>query len=690
MSDSCSAGVEIETVAETAGQVSDSTGNFFHQLNVFRMSLPASINNTKNNHTVWLKRLKTSLYRCLPILSWMPRYNSHKFICDLIAGVTVGLTVIPQSLAYATLAGLEPQYGLYSAFMGCFVYVVFGSCKDITIGPTALMALMTYQQIIGRNVDFAVLLCFLTGCVQLLMAVLHLGVLVDFISVPVTVGFTSATSVIIACSQLKGLLGLTFRANGFLETVHQVWNRIPEMRPWDTTLGFTCIVVLLVLRKIKDIKLGPDDGKPNQRQRTIMKTLWLISTARNVLVVVVCSFIAYYLHVENEGSPFILTGTVRSGLPNFSLLPFGTVVGNQTYSFAEMCSELGSSIILVPIIGVLGNVAIAKAFSTGDSVDATQELLTLGICNLLGSFASSFPVTGSFSRSAVNHASGVMTPFGGFYTGVLILLALGLLTPYFYFIPKASLAAVIICAVVFMIEYEVVKPMWRSSRKDLIPTFATFVTCLVVAVEYGILIGVGINLLFLLYPSARPTVHIEKSTTHSGVEYLQVTPNNSLYFPAVDFIRASVGKAAVKQGSSQLPVIVDCRFILGADFTAAKGIAALIEDFNKRKQPIYFYNPRPSVVSVFKGASLEEFVHFRTQDELEFILQSFSNNRQPAKGNDPEERSLLVEMKEFSPVESPFSGGADDSNRYKPRSSLEDSCMPLLDKSGPSPDIKKV
>ncbi|GFG36223.1 hypothetical protein Cfor_11304, partial [Coptotermes formosanus] len=665
--------------------------NFFHQLNVFRMSLPTSISNTKNNHTLWMRRLQTSLYHCIPILSWMPRYNWDKFICDLIAGVTVGLTVIPQGLAYATLAGLEPQYGLYSAFVGCFVYVVFGSCKDITIGPTALMALMTYQQIIGRNVDFAILLCFLTGCAQLLMAVLHLGVLVDFISIPVTVGFTSATSVIIACSQLKGLLGLKFQANGFLDTVNKVWNHIPETRPWDATLGFTCIVVLLLLRKIKDIKLGPKAGKPNQRQRTIMKTLWLISTARNVLVVVVCSFIAYYLHPENEDPPFfILTGTVRSGLPPFGLPPFSTILGNQTYSFADMCSELGSSIILVPIIGVLGNVAIAKAFSTGDSIDATQELLTLGICNLLGSFASSFPVTGSFSRSAVNHASGVMTPFGGFYTGVVILLALGLLTPYFYFIPKASLAAVIICAVIFMIEYEVVKPMWRSSRKDLIPTFVTFLTCLVIAVEYGILIGVGINLLFLLYPSARPTVHVEKSTTHSGVEYLQVTPSNSLYFPAVDFIRTSVGKAAVKQGSSQLPVIVDCRFILGADFTAAKGIAALIEDFNKRKQPIYFYNPHPSVVSVFKGASLEEFVHFRTQDELEFILQSFSNNRQPAKGTDPEERSLLVEMKEFSPIESPFTGAADDLNRCKPRSTLKDGSAPLLEKSGPSPDIMKV
>ncbi|XP_021913078.1 sodium-independent sulfate anion transporter isoform X3 [Zootermopsis nevadensis] len=687
------AGVELEAAPVSSRQVSGSTDNFVHQLNAFRMSLPATVGSFENNRTAWMKRLKASVYRCVPVLSWMPLYNSDKFICDLIAGVTVGLTVIPQSLAYATLAGLEPQYGLYSAFVGCFVYVVFGSCKDITIGPTALMALMTYQQIIGRNVDFAILLCFLTGCVQLLMAVLHLGVLVDFISIPVTVGFTSATSVIIACSQLKGLLGLRFKANGFLDTLSKVCNHIPETKLWDATLGFTCIGVLLLLRKIKDIKLGPEGGKPNKRQKAIMKTLWLISTARNVFVVVICSFIAYNLHTEDEESPFILTGTVRSGLPPFALPPFSTVLRNQTYSFADMCSELGSSIVLVPIIGVLGNVAIAKAFSSGDSVDATQELLTLGICNLLGSFASSFPVTGSFSRSAVNHASGVRTPFGGFYTGVLILLALGLLTPYFYFIPKASLAAVIICAVIFMIEYEVVKPMWKSSRKDLIPTFVTFITCLVVGVEYGILIGVGINLVFLLYPSARPTMHVEKSTTNSGVEYLLVTPGNSLYFPAVDFIRTSVGKAAVKQGSSQLPVVVDCRFILGADFTAAKGIAALIEDFNKRKQPIYFYNTRPSVIAVFKGASLEEFVHFRSEDELDFILQSFSNNHHLPKRTEVEERSLLVEMKECPSFELSFAGGvacksADDSNIRK--SGSNDSSTPLLEKSETSPEILKV
>lgn len=189
---------------------------------------------------------------------------------------------------------------------------------------------------------------------------------------------------------------------------------------------------------MKDIKLCAVDKKLKNYQPVITKMIWLISTARNAIVVIVCSAIAYKLDSSETGSPFILTGTVRSGLPPFAFPPFSTRVNNETFTFTQMCSELGTSIALVPIIAVLGNVAIAKAFVDGDKIDATQELLTLGICNVFGSCASSMPVTGSFSRSAVNHASGVKTPMGGLYTGILILLALSLLTPYFYFIPKGS------------------------------------------------------------------------------------------------------------------------------------------------------------------------------------------------------------------------------------------------------------
>lgn len=187
---------------------------------------------------------------------------------------------------------------------------------------------------------------------------------------------------------------------------------------------------------MKDIKLCSDEKKASTYQRILSKTIWMLSTARNAIIVIICSVIAYNMNTSESNNPFILTGKVRSGLPSFGPPPFSTQVNNHTIGFMEMCSELGTSIVLVPIIGVLGNVAIAKAFANGGKIDATQELLTLGICNLLGSCASAMPVTGSFSRSAVNHASGVKTPMGGLYTGVLILMALSLLTPYFYFIPK--------------------------------------------------------------------------------------------------------------------------------------------------------------------------------------------------------------------------------------------------------------
>ncbi|KAL1497197.1 hypothetical protein ABEB36_008194 [Hypothenemus hampei] len=568
--------------------------------------------------------VKAFFYHRIPILQWAPHYNSKKLLSDCIAGFTVGLTVMPQALAYATLAGLEPQYGLYSAFIGCFVYTIFGSIKDITIGPTALMALMTYQQIIGRNTDYAILLCFLSGIVQLAMAILHLGVLVDFISIPVTVGFTSATSVIIGTSQFGSLLGLKMSSNGFFDTMSKLVQNIHLTQFTDLGLGVGCIVALLLLRKLKDLKCHKKGSRPTKSQQSINYTLWLISTSRNAIVVIICSTMAYLYETQGGGSPFRLTGNVKSGLPEFKVPPFSTVLNNSTKTFPDMLNDLGSSVFLVPIIAVLGNVAIAKAFASGEIIDATQELFTLSLCNILGSFFSSMPVTGSFSRSAVNHASGVQTALGGIITGSMVILALSFLTPYFAYIPKASLGAVIVCAVIFMIEYEVVKPMWRSSKKDLLSAFATFICCLVIGVEYGILVGVAINIIFLLYPSARPGVHVEKCSTPNGMEYILITPGNALYFPAVDFIKTSIARAGVS--SKNLPVVIDCQFILGADFTAAKGIAALINEFSSRKQPLYFLNARLEVVSVFQGVLSDDFVNFNCKTKLESTIEE-GNNR---------------------------------------------------------------
>ncbi|XP_041978549.1 sodium-independent sulfate anion transporter isoform X2 [Aricia agestis] len=499
--------------------------------------------------------------------------------------------------------------------MGCFVYIIFGSCKDITLGPTALLSLMTYEQIQGRNTDYAILLCLLSGVVQMLMGILHLGVLIDFISVPVTVGFTSATSVIIAVSQLKGLLGLQFKSRGFLDTFKKVIMHIPEAKTADSVMGILCIIILLLMRKMKDIKLPPG-------QKGVKKTLWLLSTSRNAIIVVVCSVIAFVCE-SREMSLFNLTGTVKEGLPPWSLPPFGTSYDGRNVTFVEMCSDLGSSIVLVPIIAVLGNVAIAKAFASGESVDATQELITLSLANVLGSFVNAMPITGSFSRSAVAHASGVATQLGSLYTGILVLLALSLLTPYFYYIPKASLAAVVICAVIFMIEYEVVKPMWRSRRADLLPAFATFALCLIVGVELGIVAGVFVNVVLLLYPSARPQLEAEIVTSASGFSYVLITVGNSLYFPGVEYIRQYVTRAANKQGSCSMPVVIDCRYVLGADFTAAKGLCALSNSLRSRGQPLVLLAPRDSVAAVFSGAATSVVVVAAAAD-LDRALQGLT------------------------------------------------------------------
>lgn len=222
---------------------------------------------------------------------------------------------------------------------------------------------------------------------------------------------------------------------------------------------------------------------------------------------------------------------------------------------------MGSSIALVPVIAVLGNVAISKAFG-GGGIDATRELFALSLSNILGSFVSSMPVTGSFSRSAVNHASGVRTPIGGIYTGLLVLLALGVLTPYFQYIPRAALSSVIISAVIFMIEYEVIRPLWRCSRRELLPGAVTFILSLWLGVEIGLLAGVLLDVAFLVYRTARPTLFVDRLNSMSGLTYVMIRPRHSLlYFPAIEYVRNGVAKAVKLHGKS--PIVIDCRNLVG-------------------------------------------------------------------------------------------------------------------------------
>ncbi|KAJ9600805.1 hypothetical protein L9F63_001017, partial [Diploptera punctata] len=553
----------------------------------------------------------------LPITKWLPQYKIRFFFDDMMAGLTVALTLIPQAIAYADVAGLQPQYGLYSAFMSSFVYILLGSCKDITIGPTAIMAIMTQPSVVeSGSPDLAVLLCFLAGCIIVLVGMLRLGFLVEFISVPVTAGFISAAAITIASSQVKSLLGIGGQGNEFIESWENIFKNIGNTEVGDLVLGLCTIVVLLIGQKLKDYdgsRLNPSET--TRLRRYVGKLCWIISVSRNAIVVVIGMLIAYIL--ENQEIPCL--GTVEKGFPPFDLPPFETVKGNETIYFDGMAEILGTSLFSVPFISILDTIAIAKSFSKGKAVDATQELLALGMCNVMSSFVRSMPLTASFSRTAVNSATGVKTPLGGLMTGAVVLLALGLLTSTFAYIPKATLAGVIITAVMFMVEYEMVPLLWRTKKLDLIPLAVTFFACLGVGLDYGMLIGIGVNLLFVLYGSARPKVEVRDLTIESQ-EIMHLTIGHGLVFPAAEYMRDQIFACCLMAERNAL-IVVDGSHVQNVDATVAKNLKLLVDDIEIRKQKLVFWNWKHSIELVCRGMSPKMSKYFHYEEDLESLLR---------------------------------------------------------------------
>ncbi|XP_020817539.1 sodium-independent sulfate anion transporter [Drosophila serrata] len=498
-----------------------------------------------------------------PILSWLPRYRLEYIMQDFIAGFTVGLTTIPQAIAYGVVAGLEPQYGLYSAFMGCFTYIVFGSCKDVTIATTAIMALMV-NQYATISPDYAVLVCFLAGCIVLLLGLLNMGVLVRFISIPVITGFTMAAATTIGSAQINNIVGLASPSNDLLPAWKNFFTHLDSIRIWDALLGISSLVFLLLMTLVKDIKWG---------NRIFWKYLGL---SRNALAVIFGTFLAYILSRDGN-QPFRVTGNITAGVPPFRLPPFSTTVDGEYVSFGDMISTVGASLGSIPLISILEIVAISKAFSKGKIVDASQEMVALGMCNIMGSFVLSMPVTGSFTRTAVNNASGVKTPLGGAVTGTLVLMALAFLTQTFYFIPKCTLAAIIIAAMISLVELHKIKDMWLSKKKDLFPFTVTLITCMFWSLEYGILCGIAANMVYILYSSARPQVDINLVKVN-GHEVGLVDVKQKLDYASAEYLKEKVVRFLNHQNGETQLVVIRGEEINSIDYTVAMNIVTMKGD----------------------------------------------------------------------------------------------------------------
>ncbi|XP_034488649.1 sodium-independent sulfate anion transporter isoform X1 [Drosophila innubila] len=508
------------------------------------------------------------LLRRIYILSWIGTYDRSQAMADLIAGITLGLTIIPQSIAYASLAGLSSEYGLYSAFIGSIIYVFFGTIPQVSIGPTSLMAIMTLQFCADKPVQVVIVLAFLAGLVELMMGICQLGFIVSFIPAPVTKAFTSGTAVIVFVVQIKNLLGIR------LKNVPSIGDFFSNIRFTDATMGISCIILLLSLRLLSQVKFKQDTPFTQR----LKKLLWYISISRNALVVFF-SGLMIYLWAEKsalEAVPFALSAKVSSAMPTIKLPPFAFEHQNRTYVFTDILGELGSGVFLVPIVAVLANVAIAKAFVKDGRLDASQEMLTLGLCNIAGSFFSAMPTCGAFTRSAVSQASGVRTPMAGIYTGLIVLSALSILTPYFQYIPKASLAAVLMAAVLFMIDLTPIKELWQSNKKDFFSWIGSFIICLVYSVEKGLLFGIVVSMICILLRLGNPKIEVTLKQQDSKY-YVHVVPQSDVFYTGVDTLRAEIRSACLLY-RCDFPVVVHCGRFMQFDATFVEMLMAVAKE----------------------------------------------------------------------------------------------------------------
>ncbi|OZJ04457.1 hypothetical protein BZG36_02789 [Bifiguratus adelaidae] len=443
-----------------------------------------------------------------PIVTWLPKYNMGWFLGDLISGITIGTIVVPQSMAYAKIATLPPQYGLYTSVVGSIIYPLFATSKDITIGTTAIASL-TVSQIIAAvqashpdmtNVEIAMTLTILAGFVTLVLGVLHLGFLIDFIPGPAITGFMAGSAITIIVTQISKIFGIPnidTRQPAYL-IFGNTLKKLPETHI-DLVIGALSLVFLYGMRytMTKLMEKHPQRARP----------LFFLNISRNGILIVVTTLISYLVNMHNGSnlatlSPFGVLGNIPPGFQH---------LGVPQLSNTSVISAVVGQLPSLTLVLLLEQLAVAKSFGRINdyTINVDQEIVTIGLSNVLGSFFGAYPGTGSFSRTAINAKSGVRTPLSGIFSAVIVILALYALTPVFQYIPNAALAAVITHAVGDLVPgYKQVKQLCRLSFWDFLVFWGAVITILFSTVEYGVYVSVGLALAVLLLRIARPRVTV--------------------------------------------------------------------------------------------------------------------------------------------------------------------------------------
>jgi SulP family sulfate permease len=512
----------------------------------------------------------------LPILDWGSRYTRDTLTSDLVAALIVTIMLIPQSLAYALLAGLPPEVGLYASVAPLLLYALLGTSRVLAVGPVAVVSLMTAAAIgqhaaVGTPAYWAVAitLAFLSGAMLLLMGLLRLGFLANFLSHPVISAFISASGLLIAISQLKTLMGVKAEGHNFIELTHALLLQVPHVH------GLTLVVGLLALAFLFWVRKGL---KPLLVRLGLHARLAdVIAKAGPVAAIAVTASLAWALDWQGQGLKVV--GTVPQGLPPLTL---------PVWDLA-LWQSLAVPALLISIIGFVESVSVGQTLAAKrrQRIEPDQELVALGASNLSAAFTGGFPVTGGFARSVVNFDAGAQTPAAGVYTAAGITLASLFLTPAIYFLPQATLAATIIVAVLSLVDLGILKRTWAYSRTDFAAAMATLLMTLVQGVEVGLVVGVAVSLGLFLYRTSRPhmaevglvagTEHFRNILRHqvtTSPRVLSLRVDGSLYFANARALEDGVNDAVAAHPQVE-HLVLQCSAINAIDASALESLEAI-------------------------------------------------------------------------------------------------------------------
>ena len=507
----------------------------------------------------------------IPILQWLPGYQKSWIKSDLFAGLTVGVILIPQGIAYAIIAGLPPIYGLYTALVPQLVYAIMGTSRQLAVGPAAMDSLIVASGVaalasVGSEhyIAVSVMLAFLVGSFQFLFGLFRLGFLVNFLSRPVISGFTSGSAIIIGLNQLGNLFGIELnRSNQVQVLISESVKSFNELH-WPTLLmGGVSIVFLLVLKKI------------NNR------------IPASLLIVFIGIAVVYFFRLDIRGVQIL--GEIPAGLPKLEI---------PTLSM-ELVQQLSGLAMTLALIGFLEAISIAKSVEAKHNsyqVKPNKELIALGLGNIVGSLFQAYPSTAGFARTAVNDQSGAKTPMASLVAALVIALTLLFLTPLFFFLPKSVLAAIIIVSAYGLLDFSMPKNLLTFNWRDLVTLNSTLLFTIFVGIKEGILFGIVLSLGMLIYKSTKPHMAVlgqvpgtrffrnikRFSNLIVDPKILVVRFDAQLYFANTNYFKEKLKQFVFEKGPDLKYLIIDGESLNALDSSAIYALEEIHDYFSQK------------------------------------------------------------------------------------------------------------